>query len=299
MKTESPSRIAIVIASTGRPSELGRWADHVRRQSLRPSILLCVIAKSTDLPWQEQVPEDVKVVIANLGSCHQRNAGLAAAVGCSDIIAFFDDDYVPSSYCVEGIDAFFRKHPDVVGANGVLLADGINSPGISYEDAKEGILRRDTLPRPEGRVLHDLEGLYGCNMVFRSAAIGSERFDEELPLYAWQEDIDFAVRVGKRGRIVKTDAFYGVHQGVKSGRSPGARLGYSQVVNPIYLARKGTLSVGDAAKLIVKNVLKNHVKSLWPEPWIDRVGRCKGNWLGIFDVLRRKDHPRNILSMPN
>jgi hypothetical protein len=297
MRLESPSRIAIVIASTGRPSELGRWVDHVRRQTLRPSLLLCVVAKPTDLPWLGQIPEDVKVVISNPGSCHQRNAGLAVAIGSSDIIAFFDDDYVPSSYCVEGIDSFFRRHLDVVAANGVLLADGINSPGIAYEDARDIVVRHDTLPRTEGRVLHELKGLYGCNMVFRANAIGEERFDEELPLYAWQEDIDFAARVGRRGRIVKTDAFHGVHQGVKSGRPPGARLGYSQIVNPIYLARKGTLSVSDATKLIFRNVLKNHVKSIRPEPWIDRVGRCKGNWLAIFHVLLGRDHPKNILTL--
>ena len=69
----------------------------------------------------------------------------------------------------------------------------------------------------------DLEGLYGCNMVFRAEAIGQERFDEQLPLYAWQEDIDFTARVGRARRMVKTDAFQGVHQGVKGARLPGTR----------------------------------------------------------------------------
>jgi hypothetical protein len=77
------------------------------------------------------------------------------------------------------------------------------------------------------------------------------------------------------------------------------QTGSSSVGNPIYLARKGTLSVNDAAKLILKNVLKNHAKSLCPEPWIDRMGRCKGNWLAIFDVLLGRDHPKNILTLPN
>lgn len=299
MRPQPPSRIAIVVASTGRPAELGRWVEHLRRQTVRPSVLLCVVAKPSDLPWGDDVPKDIKIVVSAPGSCHQRNAGLEVVLGSSDVIAFFDDDYVPSSHCVEGIDSFFRDHADVVAANGVLLADGVNTPGIAYEDAKGMVDRHDNLPRRQATVLCDLGGLYGCNMVFRANAIGNERFDEELPLYAWQEDIDFAARVGKRGRIVKTDAFCGVHQGVKSGRPPGARLGYSQIVNPIYLARKGTLSKGDAAKLIFKNVLKNHVKSVCPEPWIDRAGRCKGNWRAIVDVLLGKDHPRNILTLPS
>jgi GT2 family glycosyltransferase len=289
------NRVAIVIASTGRPVELGRWVDHVRRQTVQPASLVYAVANAADLP-SENI-ENVKVLICDVGSCHQRNAGLLAVIDSSDIVAFFDDDYVPSSYCVEGIDAFFRNHPDVVAANGTLLADGVNSPGISYDDAKDLIARHDNLQCTHGDIVHELNGLYGCNMVFRTNAIGDERFDEQLPLYAWQEDIDFAARIGRQGRIVKTNAFHGVHQGVKGARTTGRRLGYSQIVNPIYLVRKGTLQAGEATRLVLKIVLKNHARSLFPEPWIDRLGRCKGNWLAIIDVLLGRDHPMNILRM--
>jgi hypothetical protein len=91
-----------------------------------------------------------------------------------------------------------------------------------------------------------------------------------------------------------TNAFYGVHQGVKGARLPGVRLGYSQVANAIYLVRKGTLKPREAVSLIGKNVLMNHAKMAFPEPWIDRLGRCKGNWLALFDVLRGRDHPKNV-----
>jgi hypothetical protein len=297
MSTQPCSRIAVVIASTKRPRELGRWADHVKRQTLPPTQLVYAVVNLTDLP--EDVPDNVTVIDSQPGLPIQRNAALEAVMQACDIIAYFDDDFVPSSFCVEGIDTLFRLYPDVVAANGTLLADGINSAGISYEQASELVARHDKLPRARPVVLHELGGLYGCNMVYRVNAIGEERFDEELPLYAWQEDIDFAARVGRRGRIVKTNAFHGVHQGVKGGRLPGVRLGYSQVENPIYLTRKGTLPARDAAKLIVKNILMNHAKSLVPEPWIDRLGRCKGNWLAIVDVLLGRDHPKNILALPH
>jgi hypothetical protein len=39
----------------------------------------------------------------------------------------------------------FRLYPDVVAANGTLLADGINSAGISYEEASELVARHDKL----------------------------------------------------------------------------------------------------------------------------------------------------------
>jgi GT2 family glycosyltransferase len=295
VRTQSPSRVAVVIASTGRPVELGRWVDHMRRQTVQPAALVYAVAKPSDLPSSQDIGETVTVVISEPGLPRQRNAGFVAVSESNDIIVYFDDDYVPSSYCIEGIDAWFRNNLDVVAANGILLDDGINSAGIAYEEAARIVARQDALPRSQPTVLCELNGLYGCNMAYRISAIGNDRFDEQLPLYAWQEDVDFAARVGRRGRVVKTNAFYGVHQGIKGARLPGLRLGYSQVVNPIYLARKGTLSIGDAAKLVVRNMLMNHARAMFPERWVDRFGRCKGNWLAIADVLLGRDHPENIL----
>jgi GT2 family glycosyltransferase len=290
----SPSRIAVVIASSGRPEELGRWIGYMERQTLRPTILLFAVTKPADLPPRHQIEGHAKVLFCKPGLPIQRNVALNEIIGQSDLVAFFDDDYVPSSYCIEGINSFFRTHSDIVGANGTLLADGINSAGICYETAEEIVARHDALAPAEVTLVKELRGLYGCNMVFRTSSIGNVRFDEELPLYAWQEDIDFAARVRLRGRIARTNAFYGVHQGVKGARLPGISLGYSQMVNPVYLVRKGSLRARDAVLLIAKNLLMNHAKVVFPEPWIDRLGRCKGNWLGLFDIIRGRDHPKRI-----
>ena len=81
---------------------------------------------------------------------------------------------------------------------------------------------------------------YGCNMAVRSAVVRRHRlrFDERLPLYAWQEDVDFSRRLAPHGAILQLEGARGVHLGVKQGRSPGVQLGYAQVVNPLYLVRK-------------------------------------------------------------
>jgi GT2 family glycosyltransferase len=215
----------------------------------------------------------------------------------AEIVTFFDDDYVPSDRCIEGVRKLFLDHPDVVAANGTLLADGINTAGIGYDQACALIARHDKCVPPPLEVLADKSGLYGCNMAYRMSAIGDERFDERLPLYAWQEDIDFAARVGKRGRIVTSNAFFGVHRGIKGARPSGVRLGYSQIANPLYLVRKGTMQRSEAVRLITRNVVKNHIRVLWPESWVDRSGRCKGNWRALADLLRRRDDPANILKM--
>jgi len=139
--------------------------------------------------------------------------------------------------------------------------------------------------------------LYGCNMAFRSQAVGSLRFDETLPLYGWQEDVDFTGQMMKRGQTVKTTAFAGVHRGVNKGRTRGIALGYSQMVNPAYLVRKGTMRPGKALRLMAKNFLANHAGLIHSEPFIDRAGRCKGNWLAILDLLRLSCNPQRVLAL--
>src|SRR6202040_3955084 len=98
----------------------------------------------------------------------------------------------------------------------------------------------------------DCYGTYGCNMAFRLKPIVSHNvvFDDNLPLYGWQEDIDFSRRVLPYGRIVRSKSLRGVHLGIKLGRTSGVRFGYSQIANPIYLTRKGTMSRKHARTII-------------------------------------------------
>jgi GT2 family glycosyltransferase len=294
-ETEDMTRIAIVIATLGRPAEVGQLLGRLDRQSHRPSAIVLSVTGDADLP--PDLPGHVAVAIGGKGLPAQRNRGMDLVRGACDVIAFLDDDYLPSDHALAGMATLFARHPDVAGANGRLLADGINSRGITLEEAEALIAAHDRLPRSSPRILKDMFGLYGCNMAYRAAMIGDARFDERLALYGWQEDIDFAAQLLPRGRLVRTDAFAGVHRGVKGARTSGAKLGYSQVVNPLYLSRKGTMPPRYATRLVLNNVLANHLKALHPEPWVDRWGRVRGNWRGVWHVLIGRDDPRHILDM--
>ena len=76
--------------------------------------------------------------------------------------------------------------------------------------------------------LCDILAGYGCNMSIRASLIGRQRFDERLPLYGWQEDIDFTSRFRAQGRVVSAKSLYGVHLATKAGRQSGLRLALSQ-----------------------------------------------------------------------
>ena len=123
------------------------------------------------------------------------------------------------------------------------------------------------------------------------------RFDEKLPLYAWQEDIDFSRQLARFGRIVRDTSLKGVHLGHRTGRSPGLSLGYSQIANPVFLFRKGTLSLRFIVRLMSRNAMKNVFRFPFPEPYVDRRGRLKGNLLALLHLIQGKLDPEVILKL--
>ena len=293
--TSSNSRLAVAIATLGRPETVRENLDALSRQTRPADIILLSVTGPDDVP--ADLDDNVIVVEGSKGLCAQRNRALNALEGKADYIVFFDDDYVPSRYALEGMVSFFDTNPDIVGMTGYVLHDDIKGPGMSYANATKIVEEFDQQPRAKPRVLKEVPDLYGCNMAYRTSAIGEIRFDEALPFYGWLEDVDFSNRLTKEGRLVLTNAFAGVHCGVKSARSPGVRLGYSQIANPLYLVRKGSMGRPAAYTLMFRNLLANHVLTFRPEPWVDRWGRVKGNWLALRHLISGKLAPQYITNL--
>lgn len=290
-------KVAVVVASLGRATALAELLEELARQTRPPNRIVLSLTASVDCPEQAAAHPGMTVLCGPKGSCVQRNAALDYLAGEDvDVILFLDDDYLPSRFAVERAALLIERHPGVAGATGHLLADGIHGPGISATEARAQLAQYDLEEAPPIAPYRDLGGLYGCNMVFRASAIRDVRFDERLPLYGWQEDFDFAARTRPHGRIVKTFAFAGIHRGLKGGRSPGVRVGYSQVANPAYLVRKGTMDARYARKIVVRNVGANLLKTFRPEPWLDRRGRLRGNFIALFDLVRGRADPGRILN---
>ena len=77
----------------------------------------------------------------------------------------------------------------------------------------------------------------------------------------------------------------------------GLRFGYSQVVNPVYLLRKGTMPASFALKLMARNIAANMVRSVRPEIHIDRRGRLRGNLMALGHLLKGRVEPEYILQI--
>jgi GT2 family glycosyltransferase len=289
-------RIAVGIATAGRRAILDHTLDLIARQTRPPDALIVCPATHEDLSEESlsNLPFSTLVRLGRRGSAAQRNQILAAAT-TADAIVFFDDDFFPQLNYLEELERLLLENADVVAVTGRPMMDGANGPGLDTAAALELIARDRSAPCD--RAMEPTYGTYGCNMAFRMQPVREKRllFDESLPLYGWQEDIDFSRQLAEAGRIVEAKALRGVHLGAKGGRTSGVRFGYSQIANPVYLIRKGTMSWTFAAPLIWRNILANLGKSLWPEPWIDRRGRLKGNCLALRDLLTGRIAPQRIL----
>ena len=287
-------RIAVGIATAGRPDLLRINLEELQRQTRPPERLVVCAPSAADI---SQLPAALAIecIVGPRGLTCQRNAILDRAEDC-EVVVFFDDDFLPERSYLEVIDRLFRTNPDIVMATGNVVADGILGPGLGIGEARCLLALAEPIGRPIDE-LSPVDNGYGCNMAVRlAAATGAGcRFDERLPLYGWLEDVDFSRQLARIGRIVRVSAAYGVHLGVKRGRQSGKRLGYSQIANPIYLAGKGTCPWRRSLQLMSRNFAANLIRSLQPEPYIDRAGRLRGNCRAITDLIAGRLAPERIL----
>jgi GT2 family glycosyltransferase len=290
-------KIAVAFATSNRKEMLSSAVYHLKEQTRTPDEIIICPARQEDVDEDllRQLGNHIKIVYGRVGLPAQRNCIMDATD--AEVVVFLDDDFLPAAEFVEAAELLFLREDDVVGATGSVIADGILGPGFDFQQGSD-LLKRSIDPRSDA--ITDVHNAYGCNMAFRMETVRKQgvRFDENLPLYAWWEDVDFSRRMAPYGRIVRSDRLRGVHLGFKkSGRTPGRRLGYSQIANPVYLARKGNVSWQYAWIGMLRNLSANIFHLLRPEPWVDRRGRLLGNIHGVAHWLSGQLAPVNILEI--
>ena len=290
---------AVIISTRGRPNIVNALVKQLEEQTLPPDHIFVVATCAEDIVELDRKNERLTVTIGRQGSTFQRNDGLKLAGSRFSHIVFFDDDFVPSRFWLERMTAIFDARPDIAGMTGHVLADGTRTVGIDRDDALLMVELKD-IDRPYSRTLNDnfaYGSNVGCNMAYRYSKIHDITFDENLPLSAWHADSDFRGQMEKRGHFVRADALWGVHLGHKTGRGSGVTLGYSQIANAFYLARKGTVPARFLAEIAFKNIFINTLRSLRPEPFVDRRGRMRGNIIALADFVRGRLAPDRILNL--
>lgn len=287
-------RIHIAIATVGRPALLRETVDLIARQTRRPDGVLVVAPSEADFGTAGDSEIAPELGLSAKGLCRQRNRALDLLAGRADVVLFLDDDFVMAPDYLAELEALFVSDPGIAGVTGNLVADGVRHGGFTAQQALDRIARDAARLDP---AVIPREALYGCNMALRMSLMRGLRFDEALPLYGWQEDIDLTMQLARRGRLVSSGRVTGVHLGVRGGRTSGRKLGYSQVANLVYLLRKGTIPRWLARKLFWQNLAANVLRAPFPEPHIDRAGRLVGNVRALADLALGRIDPRKIERM--
>jgi len=282
-------KVCVIFATRGRAELLARVVDFVGMQTVKPDLVIVSCVTDDDAGGVAARPS-VLVVKGRPGLTAQRNHALNHVPDDFDVVIFVDDDFLMHRTWIAEILKAFDSDPSIACITGAILADGIHGPGFSFDEGRA--ILAATKHVPDTLTAVSTGGPYGCNMAFRARSIAGLRFDERLVLYGWQEDRDFGGQIWRRGgRVVRINTALGVHLGTKGGRVSGRRLGYSQVINPLYLARKKTMPLRDALDHVLRNVVSNTVRSIAPESWVDRRGRLNGNLIGVWDFLRGRLTP--------
>lgn len=291
--TEAPvgqkPKICVIFPTRGRAEILRQVVDAVGLQTVKPDLIIVSCVSDDDVAGLPAAP-GLLVLKGQPGSSAQRNNALDHVPEDFDVVIILDDDFLMHHAWTSEILETLDSDPSIACITGTVFADGVSGPGYSYEEGRTILAGVRDLPAT--RTVVPTGGPYGCNMAFRARSIAGLRFDERLVLYGWQEDRDFGGQIWNRGsRVVRINTALGVHLGVKRGRVSGLKLGYSQVINPLYLVTKRTMPLRDALDHVMRNVVSNIVRSFAPEPWIDRRGRLKGNLIGVCDFLRGRLTP--------
>lgn len=254
--------VAVVICTYERPSSLGRCIASLKAQTRRPDTLLVVDA-SRDASSERALVGDptlahaagrvgyLRVGDRDRGLTRQRNVGLTRVN--EDLVAFFDDDIVLRPTCLAEMESVHRANGDaVVGVGAVIegqparpdalwrvrralgivaslapgryCRSGMSIPW-SFLRQEEGVAEGDWLP--------------GGAVMWRTAAARDVGFNEDFAGYAQGEDLDFSLRVARRGRLLMACAARLEHLHEESGRPDPFRLGYMAIRNRYEAHRRG------------------------------------------------------------
>ena len=116
-------RIAIGIATRGRPAILAEVLHELDRQTRAPDrILVCHVTQSDVADLPERFP-GVEFLTTQAGLPRQRNR-ILDAIGDCDAVLFLDDDFIAAPQWLEALEAVLRARPDCVVATGTVVADG-------------------------------------------------------------------------------------------------------------------------------------------------------------------------------
>ncbi|MFH1466117.1 MAG: glycosyltransferase family 2 protein [Pseudomonadota bacterium] len=243
-----PASLSVILPTMDRPADLGRFLASLLAQTVRPEELVVVDAgASVEARVAEAVAgSGIRLVYlrSTPGTSLQRNVGIEAARG--EILFFLDDDMVlEPDYVARSLEGFELPFDPPVGAvMGTITNMGPEPAPLALLYGLLGVSHFTT-----GDVCHlyptggsrwlvapsrpvPVPVVATGRVAYRRDALGEERFSEFLPGYTFAEDVELAIRVGRRWTLLQ-------HPGARLAHhhSPVGRVGYGDRVGRVLFSR--------------------------------------------------------------
>jgi glycosyltransferase involved in cell wall biosynthesis len=218
--------VSVIVPTLNRRDDMATFCHSLAAQEQRPDELVVVDAGApTDLEaFLHQVLDPVGIGVvyirsAKKGTSLQRNLGIDAARG--EVLFFFDDDcLLPPDYIAATLRCF-AEHPTAPSGRpvGCVMGCFLHPPptdgpiprvyalfGLTHYAADDGArLYRSGGVRWSARpsAVIEVPAAYGGATAYLRAALEGERFDQYMPGYCLNEDVELSVRVARRWAILQ------------------------------------------------------------------------------------------------
>ncbi len=245
---------AVAICTYRRPESLFRLLRSVSRQQRLPDQVVVVDASPDEATegavarWAAEGPMPRCVLYYRVtgdlrGLTRQRNFALARVV--TDLVAFFDDDIVLQDGCLDHMEQVHRRRRDVVGV-GALITNHSDHPDLAWRLRRLLFLVPSLSPgryyasgvstpwwpaRTAASPVTEGDWLPGGATMWRTVAARETGFIEGFDGYASGEDLEFSLRVARRGKLVMAAGALVQHLHERGGRPDEEELGYATVRN--------------------------------------------------------------------
>jgi GT2 family glycosyltransferase len=206
-----PISLTVVVATCWRANALGRCLEGLLRQRRAPDELL-VAHSSDDMATRELLTDSrfgslpiQSVPVTGAGLVAARNAALAVTTG--DIVAFIDDDAVPRHDWTTQVALAFSSDPRLAGLGGRDLIPTTQFPARRVVGKVQWFGRTIGNHHLGVGPAREVDFLKGCNMSFRTEAVGDLGFDERLRSNGAQvcEDMAFCLALRRSGGRLRYD----------------------------------------------------------------------------------------------
>lgn len=217
----------------------------------------------------------------------------------TDLVVFFDDDVVLDNFCLREMARPFRQHDDIVGV-GAFTDNHNPRPNLLWRvraalkivpDLRPGSYSQSGMSIPwfveaSGDLIEG-DWLPGYGMMWRTAHGRDLGFCEAFDSYAQSEDLDFALRMRQRGRVVMAGPARLQHLPDPAGRPNHFRLGYMAIRNRYEIYRRiyRQRSWGDDFRFVYawtmdSVLLGRHllIPSRWGMTFGQLAGRISAGW---------------------